>query len=397
MTTRYSTNLLAGVLAVAFAGNQETESPLPANDGSGTAKTTVRIIPAPDKALVPDVMVDAQGVLHMVYGLGDQAWYTRSSDSGGTFSPAVQINSAGKVQLTMGERGPKLAVGSDGSIHVVWVDRWSPGAKCHVRYSRSTDGGKRFEPAKQVSPMPGVDGATMTADGEGHALVFWHVFDPPQKEVPQGHWVYLSRSTDNGVSFGSAERVEIGNLKDLACSMCMMRARIGDDGNAYLAFRSAENNIRDFYVLRGRKTENHFTALRVNQDNWELKTCPMCGPELTFDHLGRACCAFMSRHRVYWSVLAPGESTFKLHVATPANEQDEIYPAAVANRNGEVLFLWQVGPMSVTGRATVKWAIYRQDGTFTGQRGTVGVSDSGTKATAFAGVDDRFYIITTAK
>ena len=53
--------------------------------------------------------------------------------------------------------------------------------------------------------------------------------------------------------------------------------------------------------------------------------------------------------------------------------------------------------MSVTGRATVKWAIYRQDGTFTQQQGTVGVSDSGTKATAFCGTDDNFYIISTAK
>jgi len=325
-------------LSVALAGNHGLESPLPTSDDSGAAKTSVRIIPAPDKALVPDVAVDAKGTLHMVCGLGDHAWHFHSMDNGG----------------------------------------------------------KRFEPAKQVSPMPGVDGATMTADGEGNVLVFWHVFEPPQEEVPNGHWIYLSRSTDNGASFASAERVGIGNIKDMACSMCMMRARIGGDGNAYLAFRSAENNIRDFYVLRGRKTENRFTALRVNQDNWELKTCPMCGPELTFDHQGRAFCAFMSRNRVYWSALAPGGSTFKLHVATPANEQDEIYPSAVANRKGEVLFLWQVGPMSVTGRATVKRAIYRQDGTFLGQRGTIGVSDSGTKATALAGMDDNSYIISTA-
>jgi len=105
----------------------------------------------------------------------------------------------------------------------------------------------------------------------------------------------------------------------------------------------------------------------------------------------------MSRHCVYWSAPAPGDSTFKLHVATPANEQDEIYPSAVANRKGEVLFLWQVGPMSVTARATVKWAVCRRDGTFTGRQGTIGVSDSGTKATAFAGMDENFYIITTAK
>ena len=116
--------------------------------------------------------------------------------------------------------------------------------------------------------------------------------------------MYLSRSTDNGASFAAAERVKIANMKDLACSMCMMRARIGSDGNVYLAFRSAENNIRDFYVLRGRKTENRFTAIRVNQDNWELKRCPMCGPELTLDRQGPGILRFMSRHRVYWSALA---------------------------------------------------------------------------------------------
>jgi hypothetical protein len=342
-------------------------------------------------------MMDADGVLHMVYGLGDNALYVRSKDNGGTFSSPVKVNSSGKVCLTMGERGPKLALGRDGSIHVVWGDRWSPGAKCYVRYARSIDGGKSFEGAKQISPMPGVDGPTIAADGEGNVLVFWHVFDPPQQEVPNGHWMYLSRSTDNGATFAAAERVKVSGIKDLACSMCSMRARIGRDGNVYLVFRSAENNIRDFYVLRSPKSENRFTPIRVNQDNWELKECPMCGPELALDQEGQAVCAFMSRHRVYWAVLAGGDSAFKLHVATPAHEEDEIYPTAVANRKGEVLFLWQVGPMSVTGKATVKWAIYRRDGTLTGQQGTVGVSFSGTKATAFVGTDDNFRIVTTAK
>jgi hypothetical protein len=160
---------------------------------------------------------------------------------------------------------------------------------------------------------------------------------------------------------------------------------------------SAENNIRDFYVLRSRKTAHRFAALRVNQDNWELKSCPMCGPELTLDWQGRAFCAFMSRHRVYWSSLAPGDAAFSLHVATPDNEQDEIDPSAVANRKGDVLFLWQVGPMSVTEKATLKWAIYRQDGTITQQQRTIGISGSGTKATAFSSADGRFYVITTAE
>jgi hypothetical protein len=359
--------------------------------------TAVHLVRPPEGSLVPDVVMDAKGRLHMVYGLGDHAWYVSSIDDGRTFGPPVRVNSEGAVQLTMGERGPKLAVGTDGSIHVAWVDRWSPGAKVLVRYSRSIDGGKSFEPAKRISSMPGVDGATMTADGEGNVLVFWHVFDPPQEEVPNGHWMYLSRSTDNGASFAPGERVRIADGRDLACSMCMMRARTAADGNVYLAFRSAENNIRDFYVLRSRKAENRFTALRVNEDRWELRTCPMCGPELTLDADGRAFCSFMTRHSVYWATLAPGGAGFALHVATPSGEGDEIYPSAVANRRGEAIFLWQVGPMSVSGRATVKWAIYTIDGAFTGRQGTAGVSTSGTKATAFVGADGDFHIVTTAK
>lgn len=66
-------------------------------------------------------------------------------------------------------------------------------------------------------------------------------------------------------------------------------------------------------------------------------------------------------------------------------------------RKGEVLFLWQAGRMSVTERAIVKWAIYRQDGTFIQQQGTIGVSASGTKATAFSDAHGSVCIVTTAK
>jgi len=211
--------------------------------------------------------------------------------------------------------------------------------------------------------MSGVDGATLTADGEGHVVAFWHVMVDPKPEVKAATWLHTARSTNNGTAFGPTEKVNITNLSGLACSMCMMRARTGSDGSVYLAFRSAEASIRDFYVLKGRPTENRFTALRVNRDNWNIDYCPMCGPELTLAPNGRSLCAFMTRKRFIWAIGdAVTMSGYRLHVATPANEEDEIYPCAVANRKGAVLFIWQVGPMAVKGTATVKWALYDEDG-----------------------------------
>jgi hypothetical protein len=88
---------------------------------------------------------------------------------------------------------------------------------------------------------------------------------------------------------------------------------------------------------------------------------------------------------------------YRLHVGTPTGEEDALYPSAVANRNRDVLFVWQMGPMAVKGTATVKWARYDQDGRPTGEAGMVGKSFAGTKATAFVGNDDNFYIVTTAQ
>ncbi len=389
------------LLLVASAGGVPVQ-------GAENALPDVRVLPLPEGALVPDVMMDGAGVLHMVYGLGDDAWYVRSADNGRTFSLPVRVNTEGKVTLKMGERGPKLALGQGGmltnarvrvwapSIHVVWADQWSPGVQVYPRYSRSLDGGRTFEPPRALAALTGIDGLTLAADAEGTVVAFFHQVTPGQQlEVPEAHRLYLARSTDNGTTFGPEERIKIQGMDDLACSMCMMRARITADANVCLAVRVANDNIRDFFLLRSPKHENAFTPLRVNEDYWELKTCPMCGPEMTLDPAGRMLCAFMSRHRVYWSALDDGR--FTLHVATPANENDEIYPAAFSNGNGHVLLVWQVGPMAVGRTATVKWALYRSDGTFTGRQGTLGVSTSGTKATAFLGTDGAFYIVTTAK
>jgi hypothetical protein len=358
---------------------------------------TMKIIRAPSGSLVPDAVVDDRGTLHVVYGLNHTAYYLQSTNNGLTFTSPVKANSSGTVETEMGERGPKLAVGRDGVIHVVWEDDWAPGVQTFVRYCRSLDGGKTFEARRTVSSMSGVDGVTMTADGLGNVVAFWHVMADPPPDVPQATWLFLAWSTNNGATFGTSERVNITNFPEVACSMCMTRARMSADGNLYLAFRSAVGNIRDFYLLKGAKSENRFTAIRVNQDNWNIDYCPMVGPELTFDPYGRALCSFMTSNRVYWAVAEPPINDFRLHVATPSSQDDEIFPTVTANRHGETLLVWQVGPMSTSGTTTVKWARYNIDGTPSGQQGVIGTSFSGTKATAVVGSDDNFYIITTAQ
>jgi len=356
---------------------------------------TVNIIHAPVGSLVPDVFMDNNGVLHMVYAKNQNAYYVRSTDNGATFTAPVKVNSTGSVEDKMGERGPKISVGTDGVIHVAWMDLWATGVFTYARYTRSINGGLSFEAPKAVSIPTGIDGVTVAADGNNHVVVFWHINAPAQSVIPSATWLHLARSADNGVTFSTDTNVVITNHSGLACTMCMTRARFGAGGKVYLAFRSAENNIRDFYVLKGNATGNNFTAVRVNSDNWNITFCPMNGPELEICQ-GKQYCAFMSSNHVYWSVSDSNVTAFTQHVATPLNETDELYPTTVANNSGKVLFVWQVGPMSVSDSATVKYALYNTNGTYTGQQCSLARTFSGTKTTAFVGTDDKFYIVVSA-
>jgi len=360
---------------------------------SNHTKSLVNIIPAPIGSLVPDVFMDNNGTLHMVYAWNQNAWYVRSTNNGLTFSTPVKVNSTGNVEDKMGERGPKISVGADGVIHVAWMDLWAVGVNTFARYSRSTNGGLSFSSPVAVSSTSGIDGVTLAADGFNHVVVFWHTMVPVQTQIPQATWLHLARSINNGVGFSPDTNVVIANHNGLACSMCMTRARFGPDGNVYCAFRSAKDSVRDFFVIKGNPANNSFTAVRVNYDNWKINYCPMVGPELEKGKNGKQLCAFMSNDHVYWAISDSGLNTFTQHVATPLQENDELFPTAIENNAGLVLFLWQVGPMSINDSSIVKWAVYNASGSFTGQQGTVGKTFSGTKATAYVGTDDNFYIV----
>ena len=65
--------------------------------------------------------MDKNGVLHMTYGKDSDGYYVQSRDGGKTFSSPVQLNRRAGTVTVGGERGPKIAIGKDGAIHVAWL------------------------------------------------------------------------------------------------------------------------------------------------------------------------------------------------------------------------------------------------------------------------------------
>lgn len=135
---------------------------------------------------------------------GGEIFFARSADGGASFSEPINLSEttagAGKGRLTR-ERWDNgsldLALGNDGEVFVAWTEY--EGA---LRFRRSTNGGKNFEEAIQVSgsDQQPARAPSLAIGQTGILYLAWTVGEDRAADIR------IARSTDNGRSFES-ERV----------------------------------------------------------------------------------------------------------------------------------------------------------------------------------------------
>jgi hypothetical protein len=102
---------------------------------------------------------------------------------------------------------PKLTVDPAGVLHLVYAESsGGPFARFHVRYTRSTDAGRTFQPPRDISiPLAkGFTGAAYPAlgvDAERRLLVTWELYED-ERRPPRG--LGYAVSPDGGRSFLAA-------------------------------------------------------------------------------------------------------------------------------------------------------------------------------------------------
>jgi hypothetical protein len=131
-------------------------------------------------ARAPALAVGTDGALVLAWATGDDKAgdirITRSSNGGRSFSAPQP------VAVTPGySDAPKLAFDTRGTLHLVHAEsRGGPFETSAIRHLRSTDGGRSFGPAREIShPLPaGYASAAFPAlgiDGRGRVVVTWEL------------------------------------------------------------------------------------------------------------------------------------------------------------------------------------------------------------------------------
>lgn len=328
----------------------------------------VRVIRVPEPGVAPSVAVTADGVVHLVYGGGGKVFYARSTDGGRSFPDPVQVNTTSRPGVG-GERGPKIALGRGGSLHVIWMAPRGQG----VFYTRA-DRDARFAPERNLLDLPhaDADGADIAADGRGRVYVVW--LDsrlPKDPQSPVSTPVFLIRSEDDGRTFGANTPVK-SDYPGRACACCMLDATTDAAGGLLVGFRGGYQNIRDVFLVRGGR------AARISDDGWKFEGCPMSGPFVQASD-GKALVAWMSQGQVYYAREGGPR-------VAPRAERDKArnYPLALRNTRGEVLFAW-------VEAQKLRWETYSAEGALAGSGNQDHARHS--RPTAFVSADGGFTIV----
>lgn len=253
---------------------------------------------APHNPQQPQVAVDAQGSIHVVYGIGNLARYCRSDDGGKSFSNPVDLPSANAISLGM-RRGPRIAV-SDKSICVTVIGgKQGKGRDGDLLAMRSSDRGKTWTNPAQVNDA--ADSAreglhSMSAGPNGEMCCVW-------LDLRNGHTeVMASVSTDGGGTW-SRNALVYKSPDGSVCECCHPCVAIDSLGRIHVQWRNSVGGARDIYVASSTDGGKKFGgATKLGTGTWSLNACPMDGGAIAVGADGRIASTWRRDQMVFLSL-----------------------------------------------------------------------------------------------
>lgn len=179
---------------------------------------------------------------------GGEILFARSTDGGYAFSEPRNLsnttNGAGKGRLT--ERhwhngSLDLAIGPEGNLYAAWTEYQGP-----LRLSRSTDGGESFSDPLLIAgggEEPPARGPSLATGPEGHVHLAWTVGEDPAADIR------YTVSNDGGRSFSTPRTIDAGGAHADAPKLA-----VHEDGTVHLAWMSSPGGMfRDYQVRYTRR------------------------------------------------------------------------------------------------------------------------------------------------
>jgi hypothetical protein len=363
---------------------------------SGVALTAaISVERLPDSGVQPQT-ISTGDATHLIYLTGDPKAADivyRSRTGQAEWSAPLRVNNQPGSAIAIGTiRGPQMALGRNGRVHVVWNGSSIAEPKpAHggspMLYARLTDDGKSFTAQRNLmTATHELDGGgSVAADAQGNVLVFWHA-SPAGISGETNRAVYLARSTDEGGTF-TAERA-VSPVGSGACGCCGLTALANARGEAFVLFRTARTLMqRDMALLASTGGGENFKE--VLADTWLVGACPMSSAGLASAG-DQTWAAWETNGRIQLARFANGAWTTKLPAVGPL--QGAKHPRVAINSRGEALVVWTEGTGWQKGGA-LAWQMFDANGQPAAGQGRRDGVPAWSHATVYARPDGGFVIL----
>lgn len=328
----------------------------------------VRLERVPEGGMQPQIATARDGTLHLIYLHGDprgcDVRHVTKKPGASAWSTPRTINSTPHSAIAAGTiRGAQIAIGRDGSPHIVWngPGDHKRGIPAPLFYSRSLNGGGSFEPQRDLrAGTQALDGgASIAASPQGAVFVVWHGAPAGAEPGEINRRVYVLKSTDNGRTFATPQ---IANAADPGvCACCSLKAFITPGGELFTLYRAARDKTqRDVVLMTSRDGGATFQHRDIGR--WAIHACPMSSFSAISDG-AHTRGAWEAEGKVYTALLDAGSD------ALAVSGGKARHPSLAINEQGETLITWSIGTGWQKG-GQLGWLVLDPSGRPTPQHGT---------------------------
>lgn len=275
---------------------------------------------APVKGQQPNMAMDKNGIIRMVYGEGNKIYCMTSSNNGSVFSAAVLVAELPEMHLGH-TRGPLIAssknfsmisaIDKSGTIHSYKLNHLKGG------WIKSSDINDR-----KGSAAEGL--MALAADSEDNFYATWLDI----REEGRNNIYFSSASLRPTNHKWSTNTLVYKSPDGHVCECC--KPNIEVNGNKLvIGFRNWIMGSRDIYfAVSGNKGKSFSVPAKSGTGTWKLNACPMDGGGLAVNSGGKVSAAWRRNGDIYyWTENRPEKRLASGRDVSMAQNRDLIYIA----------------------------------------------------------------------
>jgi hypothetical protein len=240
----------------------------------------------------PTVTVNKANTIKVVFGQGEEIFYTSSKNEGKTFATPQRIGKQSKLALGM-TRGPQITTTQDYTV-IAAADHTGK-----IMAYRSKNNQTQWSQPVNIldTDTTAKEGFVALAHGkENTVYAVWLDLRLDQKNN-----IFSSTSADGGKTW-SKNKLVYKSPNGRVCPCCRPSITADEKGNVYVMFRNELNGARDMYLAHSKDGGKTFSpAQKLGKGTWTLKACPMDGGAVSLNAKGNVGTTWRRENTIYYA------------------------------------------------------------------------------------------------